>query len=242
MPYWSRRFRWLETGAPPLGSSAASRDGPSSLRKDVVAVGAAGEFACYFAAGFVAAPTAGLGGAAVAAECTAVGFTGGSGTEQLTGRGSPHRSHRPGGVGYRVHAIPHIKEGSNGNGSRLQYRWWRPSGVDRLGYRSRLLHHRRRGLTEEASAIGRGSSWPPGLRNVPTGRVRCPRRSACGGPGSSCRWSRGVGGTVRPVDRSVIGGTRPERTAGAGRAAPPGRRACLKHRGALPAPRRERPG
>lgn len=72
----------------------------------MVAVGAADEFACYFAAGFVAAPTAGLGGAAVAAECTAVGFTGGSGTEQLTGRGSPHRSHRPGGVGYSVHAVP----------------------------------------------------------------------------------------------------------------------------------------
>jgi RHS repeat-associated protein len=50
-----------------------------------VAAGSAGEFACYFVAGFVAAPTAGVGGAAVAAGCTAVGFAAGFGTEQLTG-------------------------------------------------------------------------------------------------------------------------------------------------------------
>ncbi|MEV5320308.1 RHS repeat-associated core domain-containing protein, partial [Streptomyces sp. NPDC052687] len=39
--------------------------------------GLAGEFACYFAAGFFALPTAGVGGALVAAGCTAVGFAAG---------------------------------------------------------------------------------------------------------------------------------------------------------------------
>ncbi|WP_345562744.1 hypothetical protein [Streptomyces plumbiresistens] len=37
----------------------------------------AGEFACYFAAGFFALPTAGVGGALVAAGCTAAGFAAG---------------------------------------------------------------------------------------------------------------------------------------------------------------------
>ncbi|MGX1624073.1 RHS repeat-associated core domain-containing protein [Streptomyces sp. NPDC055506] len=39
--------------------------------------GLAGEFACYFAAGFFALPTAGVGGALVAAGCTAAGFAAG---------------------------------------------------------------------------------------------------------------------------------------------------------------------
>ncbi|WP_434100830.1 RHS repeat-associated core domain-containing protein [Streptomyces pharetrae] len=39
--------------------------------------GLAGEFACYFAAGFFALPTAGVGGALFAAGCTAAGFAAG---------------------------------------------------------------------------------------------------------------------------------------------------------------------